>query len=106
MASQGGGRYQKVCVVSGHHIYKCIWTLVIIEQLVLETQDRNKYDDHAVAEMKDDGYVVRHIFHSISSVSCFFFYGGIGYMQWYTPHVHVHPCAKDVTPSVGTPASI
>ena len=33
MASQGGGRYNKVCVVRGHHIRKCMWTQVMVEEL-------------------------------------------------------------------------
>ena len=46
-------------VVRGHHIYKISWTPVIGEELMLEAEDCNEHDKHAVAVMKD-GHVVGH----------------------------------------------
>ena len=51
----------------GHNIYKRIWTPVIREEPVLEAEDRNKYDDQAVAVMKD-GQVVWHVPRSIGKL--------------------------------------
>ena len=41
--------YEKKSVVRGHHIYKSIWTPAIGEELLLEVEDGNKHDKHAVA---------------------------------------------------------
>ena len=71
MASQGGNRYGKVCVVKCHHIHKHIWTPAIVEKLVLEAQDGNEHNNHATVVIKY-GYIVRHIPHSISRVPCIF----------------------------------
>ena len=49
--------FNKDSVVSGHHIYKTYWTPVVGEELRLETEEDNKYDEHAAAVMKD-GYIV------------------------------------------------
>ena len=64
MASQCSDSYEKTSVIRGHHIYKSIWTLIIREELVLEAQDDNEHDKHAVGVMKD-GCVVGHVPHSI-----------------------------------------
>ena len=60
MASQCSDSYEKMSVIRGHHIYKSIWTPIIGEELVLEAQDDNKHDKHAVGVMKD-GCVVGHV---------------------------------------------
>ena len=57
-------------VVRGYCILKISWTLVIIEELILEIKDSTDRDKHPIA-MMDDGYVVSHVAHSISKVSCF-----------------------------------
>ena len=41
------------------------------EELILETEDDNEHDEHAVAVMKD-GYNVRHVPRTLSKVSWFF----------------------------------
>ena len=52
MASKWWNRCGKVSLIRGHHIYmyECIWTWIIKEKLILETDKtaRNKHDDHAV----------------------------------------------------------
>ena len=67
MANQVGHRYDKVCVIRGHHIYKRLWTLVIGEELVLEAQDGIKHDDHAIAAtgMKDGYFVIFYVIYII-----------------------------------------
>ena len=71
MATQCSDSYEKTSVIRGQHIYKSIWTPIIGEELVLEAQDDNEHDKHAVAVMKD-GCVVGHVPRSISQVSWFY----------------------------------
>ena len=42
-------------------MYMSVWIPFIGEELVVEAQDGNKYDKHAVAVMKDRGCVVGHV---------------------------------------------
>ena len=44
---------EKKSMVRGHHIYKSIWTPAIGKDLLLEAEDGNEHDKHAVAVMKD-----------------------------------------------------
>ena len=44
-------------VIRGHHVYKCVSTPAVAEELVLQAEYGNKYDHHAVEVMKD-GYVL------------------------------------------------
>ena len=71
MATQCSDSYEKTSVIRGHHIYKSIWTPIIGEELVLEAQDDNEHDKHAVAVVKDV-CVVGHVPCSISQVSWFY----------------------------------
>ena len=64
MASQCSDSYEKMSVIRGHHIYKSIRTPIIGEELVLEAQDDNEHDKHAVGVMKD-GCVIGHVPRSI-----------------------------------------
>lgn len=47
-------------VVRGHHIYKASWTPIIGEELLLEKEDGNQHDNHAVIVMKN-GDIVGHV---------------------------------------------
>ena len=58
-------------MISVHDIYKSIWTPIIGEELVLETKDSNKPEQHAVA-VKKDGCIVGHVPHLISQESWFY----------------------------------
>ena len=40
-------------MIRGHRIYKSVWTPFIGEELVVEAEDSNEHDEHAVAVMKD-----------------------------------------------------
>ena len=62
-------------VVRGHNVYKISWTPVIGEELMLEAEDTNEHDEHAVAVMKD-GHVVGHVSRTMSKVSWLFFKRG------------------------------
>ena len=63
--------YEKKSVVRGHHIYKALWTPSIGEELLVEREDGNQHDDHAVAVIKN-GDIVGHMPRSFSRVSWFF----------------------------------
>ena len=71
MASEGSDNYEKTSVISGHHIYKSVWTPSIEEELVVKAEDGNKHYKHAVAVMKN-GCVVGHVPRCIFRVSWFF----------------------------------
>ena len=58
-------------VVRGHHVYKSVWTPFLGEELVLEAEDGNEHDQHAVAVMKD-ATVVGHMPRYLLPVSWFF----------------------------------
>ena len=47
-------------VIRGHHVYKSIWTPFVGEQLVLQRDERNKYDRYAVA-VKKEKKIVGHV---------------------------------------------
>ena len=47
-------------VVRGHHVCKRIWHPVVGEQLVVEREDGNSHDKHAVSVMKG-GDIVGHV---------------------------------------------
>ena len=51
---------KKNSVVTGHHIYKTIWTTFIGEMLPDEIEEGNLYDRYAVSLMRD-GKIVRHM---------------------------------------------
>ena len=56
MASQSAaadGVYVLESVVRGHHVYKCIWTPHVGEQLRLKHEENNENDRRAVAVLKD-----------------------------------------------------
>ena len=46
--------FQFESYVTGHHIYKDIWTPVIGEKLVAELEPDNLFDKHVVKVIKDD----------------------------------------------------
>ena len=48
------------CFITGHHVYKDIWTPRIQEELTCEREPGNQHDEHAVKVLKD-GEIVRHI---------------------------------------------
>lgn len=60
-----GSSYEKVSVITGHCIYKLIWTPVIGEELVLQPEDDNEHDKHTVAM---HGCIVRCVLHILSHV--------------------------------------
>jgi len=67
--------YCKDSIVRGHHIYKTIWTSFIGKILLVNREEDNPYDDHAVAVYLDD-YIVGHLPRSISEISWFFIMHG------------------------------
>ena len=40
-------------IVRGHHIYKCVWTPHVGEQLQMQREENNENDPRTVAIMKD-----------------------------------------------------
>ena len=46
--------------VRGHHVYKSLWTPVMGEELNVQIEDSNIFDEFAVAVFKD-GIIVGHI---------------------------------------------
>ena len=56
MASQSAAAddvYVLESVVRGHHVYKCIWTPHVGEQLRLKHEENNENDRRVVAVLKD-----------------------------------------------------
>ena len=62
---------KKNSVVTGHHIYKTIWTPFIWEMLPAEIEEGNVYDRYAIS-LTRDGKIVGHMPCSISKVSWHF----------------------------------
>ena len=62
---------KKNSVVTGHHIYKTIWTPFIGEMLPAEIEEGNLYDRYAVS-LTRDSKIVGHVPHSISKVTWHF----------------------------------
>ena len=58
-------------IVTGHHIYKSIWSPFIGEMLPAEIEEGNLYDRYAVSLIRDRK-IVRHMLCSISKVSWHF----------------------------------
>lgn len=46
--------------VRGHHVYKSLWTLVMGEELRVQIEEDNIFDEFAVAIFKD-GNIVGHV---------------------------------------------
>ena len=59
-SESAGGLYVMESVVRGHHVYKCVWTPRIGEQLQCKHEENNSNDVRAVAIAKD-GIVVGHL---------------------------------------------
>uniref|UniRef100_A0A1X7U355 HIRAN domain-containing protein n=1 Tax=Amphimedon queenslandica TaxID=400682 RepID=A0A1X7U355_AMPQE len=49
--------FQKESVITGHHVYKTVWTPIISEELHTEVEDDNGHNKYAVAVMKSNGIV-------------------------------------------------
>ena len=62
---------KKNSVVTGHHIYKTIWTPFFGEMLPAEIEEGNLYDRYVISLIRD-GKIVGHMPHSISKVSWHF----------------------------------
>ncbi len=58
-------------IVRGHHVYKCIWTPVLEEELLTEQEDNNGYDNYAVC-VKKGSIIIGHLPRSFSRISWFF----------------------------------
>ena len=56
--------------ITGHHVYKTIWTPFLTETLSVETEEDNQYDKYAVAVLKVRK-IVGHVPRSMSKVSFF-----------------------------------
>uniref|UniRef100_A0A1X7UNS1 HIRAN domain-containing protein n=1 Tax=Amphimedon queenslandica TaxID=400682 RepID=A0A1X7UNS1_AMPQE len=67
--------FQKESVITGHHVYKTVWTPVIGEELHTEVEDDNEHDKYAVAVMKSNG-IVGHMPRSLSRISWYFLKNG------------------------------
>ena len=52
--------YLSFCFITGHHVYKDIWTPRIQEEQTCEREPGNQHDEHAVKVLKDDE-IVGHI---------------------------------------------
>ena len=61
--------------ITGHHIYKDIWSPTIGEILLCETEKDNKSDQYAVS-IVHDGRVVGHVPRSFSKVATFIIAAG------------------------------
>ena len=59
---------KKNSVITGHHIYKTMWTPFIGEMLPAEREEGNLYDRCAIS-LTRDGKIVGHMPRSISKVS-------------------------------------
>ena len=55
----------------GHHVYKDVWSPVIGDELPVEVEEHNTFDEFAVAVMKSSN-VVGHVPQEISKI-CWFF---------------------------------
>ena len=55
--------------VCGHHIYKDVWSPVIGDELLVEVEEHNTFNEFAVAVMKNSS-VVSHV----TSKICLFFF--------------------------------
>ena len=78
MASQeasGSSSYSLQSVVTGHHIYKSVWSPAIGERLPLAREEDNVHDRYAVAVIKNE-CIVGHMPRSISRVSSYFLMHG------------------------------
>lgn len=72
MATTGTGTtFEKHSYITGHHVYKFVWTPFIGEELCLEAKDSNQHDKSTVAIITNDE-VVGHIPCSFSKVSWHF----------------------------------
>ena len=73
--------YEIYSMVRGHHVYKTVWTPVIEEQLYLEQEYSNPYDDFAVAVIKDH-QIVGHIPENFAMITWHFIsHGGSVYCR-------------------------
>ena len=45
--------FEKHSVVTGHHVYKVVWTPIVEQVLHLEAEDGNQRDKYTVAVMKN-----------------------------------------------------
>ena len=61
--------------MTGHHVYKVVWTSVIEQVLHLEAEDGNQHDKYPVAVMKND-QIIGHAPRCISRVSWYFLKNG------------------------------
>ena len=53
MASLGSDYYEKASVIKGHHVYKAVWTPFLGEELLVQPEDHNDHDEHAIAVTRD-----------------------------------------------------
>lgn len=70
--------YERESVVTGHHVYKSIWTPGMNEVLQVQRETTNEHDQYAVAVLKS-GTIVGHVPRSISRI-CWFFLGRGGHI--------------------------
>ena len=50
-----GGASERVCCISGHHVYKEIWEAAVGEVLSCERKARNAHDDRNAVAVKVTG---------------------------------------------------
>ena len=67
--------YVMESVIRGHHVYKSVWHPILGEQLILEREDNNSHDRHAVSVMKD-GTIVGHVPREFSHAYWYFILAG------------------------------
>lgn len=59
--------FEKSSVITGHHVYKYVWSPYIGEALSVEQEKDNQYDKYAVS-VKKSGEIVGHVPRSFSKV--------------------------------------
>ena len=73
--SSSASSYSLQSVVTGHHIYKSVWSPTIGETLALEREEDNVHDRYAVTVIRNES-IVGHMPRSISRVSSYFLMHG------------------------------
>ena len=57
MASQAQETFFFVSVVRGHHVYKSVWTPLLVEYLTVCPEPGNSHDKYTVSVVKHGGIV-------------------------------------------------
>ena len=61
--------FKKSSVITGHHVYKYVWSPYIGEALSVVQEKDNQYDKYAVS-VKKSGEIVGHVPRSAVSTAC------------------------------------